>query len=432
MVVRQSETAVGATMDRQGDLGAIRGFVKWVVITVLALNIVVLPVIYYRGYHPDIYTVTRFGKGFLEGRDLYEDGNPYLPSSMLLWAPFSLVDRPIAWLTWKLLAALCAISALTVIHNFVAKRTGQLVAWLCLLNLGVLAGFTPKSGNPGNIAAPLSVLAAFLAMEGRDRLGGVILGLALSLKYPLGIPVLGFALLARKLRFVLSALVVFLLLNVVALCWFAVHGHDISKIPASIVAGVKHVGGYEAEGFATWFSKDVRGKYSTLSSAALFHTAGIPEEFVQPLSLTLLAIVGVLSMVSVWKNSTHLLLSLAIFCPAFLTLTYHRYYDSALVAFPIVVAWHVIRNSRFSRSDRIIAGLALGLSLFLARSLAYTITNRLNASASFLQSPLYNFVLGPIHLYAIYTLSVACIYWYLRYGQQNLLPSVASPHDTVQ
>lgn len=403
-----------------GQCEKIHPLLKWSILSILLLNVVVAPFVWYRSYHPDWHTITTFGRRFIEGRDLYVGGNPYLPSSMLLWSLFSFFDKYIGWLIWKGLAATCIILTLAKIHAYVRVSAGSLAAWLCILNLGVLAGFTPKSGNPGNIAAPLAVLAVFLLMEKHDRLGGVLIGLVLSLKYPLGIPILGLALVGRKFRFALWAIGIMLLLNLAAIGWFLAHGREISEIPASILLGVQHVGGFESDGFHAWFSRDTRGKYSTLSSAALLHTIGVPFQLVQPVSLSILLFVTVISALAIWRGRVSLVLGLSMFSPAFLTLTYHRYYDSALIAFPVVTAWCVVFRNSLSRVDRILAACAIGFSAFLVRSLAYTITNRLNASQEFLQSPLYNLVLGPLHLYAMYILCLTCIYWYFRYARSSM------------
>lgn len=380
-----------------------RNVLPLLVLVILALNIILAPLIYYRGFHPDFLFMAHYGALFLNGGEVYDGRNAYLPSALLFWAPFALLDVHVGWLIWKLITGAVIIVTLAQLFWF-AKRTIKAPwVWLCLLHLGILAGFTPKAGNPGNLVAPMTVLSALLLLRGYANGGGVLLGLALSLKYPLALPLLGLSLCARRIRFAAYACLTCLILNAVALGWLIRHGHTLTNIAYSIVAAARHYGGYDEKSFKAVFSKDAPGKYSTLAAAALWHTAGFDFQSLHMLNMLLLVAVGLGSTWLAFRYPHKLVLALAVFYPAFLTLTYHRYYDSALVAFAVILAWHLARSPKARWRS---AGISVVLlSVFLVRSLAYTLVYRLDLPASFYHGWAFNFVLGPAHIYALFALS---------------------------
>jgi len=321
---------------------------------------------------------------------------------MMLWVAFAIFDQATSWVIFKLVTMAVVCGALFLTYRVLVKDllVPHTVAWLCVLHLGLLAGFTPKSGNPGNIAAPLAVSGALLALINREHLGGVALGTSIALKYPLGLPVLGILILARKFRTAGIAISVFLLLNVLAIGWLYFHSCNVAHIPHSVFAGVSHVGGYDDSGFKAWFSAATRGKYSTLSATGLFASLGFSRAQAHVINLTLLAATIIVSSYIATRTQDKILLPLAILCPGFLTFTYHRYYDSALLAFPVMLTWTMFAKNQGRL--RLTAGIVIIMSLFLVRSLPYNLVYRLGVPEEFLMGFLYNFVIGPLHIYALF------------------------------
>ena len=376
--------------------------IQFLSLTLLFINVVALPLFYYRSYHPDFHTVHNFGRAFLEGKDVYSGGNPYLPSSMLLWAAFALFEKPTGWVLFKIVTIGVACGTLVLVYRLCYEKLSlpAAVTWLCLLHIGLLAGFTAKSGNPGNIAAPLAVMGALFVILQKPHSAGIAIGLSLALKYPLALPIILVLAFGRHTRPTILAIAIFATFNILATAWLMLTGHDVSKVPHSVLAGVSHVGGYDESGFHSWFSANTRGKYSTLAAIAFFNTLGIDRTTAHTLSLGLLFSVTILACYVAAVRKDGVLISLAILAPAFLTFTYHRYYDSALLAFPILLAWTVaVRGIGLTWIGSV---LTLFMSLFLLRSLSYNLVYRFGASSAFLQGALYNFVLGPLHIYALF------------------------------
>jgi hypothetical protein len=384
---------------------------KILVLAIVSINTVVLPILWYSGIHPDFNTVRQFGRLFAMGENVYEGGNPYLPSSLVFWVPFGLLDRDVGWAVWKLLGVLVCVFALKVGFDFVSERAPARYAWLSLLNLGILAGFTAKSGNPGNFAAPLAFASCLLACQGKS-VGGILLGIACAIKYPLALPCVLFLLFARQIKPAVVAITVFFSMNIAGIAWLAVNGVDPLEIPKSVMSGVVHVGGYDETGFSAHFAAQARGKYSTLAAVSLWNTAGLSRESAQMLNLVLLGIVAIVSAVLAAKKR-QAWITMAVFAPAFLTLTYHRYYDSALIGFSIVLAW--ICLARHSGLTIFIPATIIAFSGFLIRSVAYSIVYRLDPSPSFLEGTFYNFIVGPIHIYSLLLIAVLAFVLATRY-----------------
>lgn len=367
-------------------------------------NLIVAPMLWYRSYHPDFHTIHGFAKKALEGHTLYHGPNPYLPGAVFLLAPLGLLDKPAAWLVWKFVMA--GVISVTVVGVYrLSRRTLSVpLAWCCATNIGLLAGMTPKTGNPGNLVGPLVVLAWILMTTSRERIAGGVLGVALALKYPLGLPLLGLALIKGRLKCVATAVCVFAATNGIALLWLARNGDDLGGVYRAVKDGIVLVGGYNQHGYNAWFNAEVRGRYSTLSAMPLLSGMGMSPSWVRGVTLGLCMCAVVLAVYMTVRRRGTILCGLSVFSPLFLTLTYHRYYDSALLVFPIYLAWTRARASKGS----LMVGRVIVLvsSLFLLRSISYTIVYRLGVSGEMLRSWCFNFVVGPIHIYALMCMAV--------------------------
>lgn len=162
----------------------------WVVLAVL---LVVRTGIRDRGVITDHL---EFGSRLLAGVDLYapfEEPNaplhpPYPPSFGLLTAPFSLLPERIARFAWGILQVAALGVALVWLRRRLlelAPTLGARVDLALLLSVGLGARYILRDthGGGGNLINLGLVLGAFGASaEGRQRLGGVLLGLSLATK----------------------------------------------------------------------------------------------------------------------------------------------------------------------------------------------------------------------------------------------------------
>lgn len=188
------------------------------------------------------YTSARF---FLDGRDIYtpltrdffgtlpdtiEVGRDTLhpnlnpPFVTLLLIPFALLDYGAAYRLWAGLSLICGALAMALVGTTVLRRPAsrRLASWFWLWIL-LLAYFpTWASIQLGQVSLLLFLLLAVAWLAGRrdhDRLAGIALGLALSLKLFAGVLVLFFAA-RRRWAAVAWSLGVFLLGTLAGLLLF--------------------------------------------------------------------------------------------------------------------------------------------------------------------------------------------------------------------
>jgi len=380
-------------------------------------NLIIAPIFWYAGYHPDFHTIHGFATKFLEGRSVYAGANPYLPSAVFLLAPLGLLDKPTAWLIWKLVMMSVVLVTISGIYRLSRLSLSIPLAWCCATNIGLLAGMTPKTGNPGNLVGPLVVLAWILMARNREKTAGGILGIALALKYPLGLPLLGLALLKRRLKFAVTAFLVFAATNSIALLWLARNGETLGSVCRAVKDGIVLVGGYNDYGFNAWFNADVRGRYSTLSAMPLLSGLGLSPSWSRGVTLGLCMFAVILAVYTTVRKDGTILCGLSVFSPLFLTLTYHRYYDSALLVFPIFLAW---TQCGASKGWPMVARAAVVLgSLFLLRSIAYNLVYRSGVGDEMLRWWFFNFLVCPIHIYALFCIALGAFVLCVAYGHSD-------------
>ncbi|MEM4188841.1 MAG: hypothetical protein QXN56_06845 [Candidatus Hadarchaeum sp.] len=351
-------------------------------------------------------TIYRQTQQFWHGKSLYAGGNPYLPSTYILMAYQAPLKPHSAWWAWRVIGIVLSITTGLILYWGLLPRIGPTNSLLAVCNVMLLSGMSPWSGNPGNISGIGCVLAYALLSLGYPRLGGVILGAAAGLKYSLGLPFIFLAFVARYWRFASTAMGTFLMLNVVALFYLAIHGTPPSMVANSLFSGVIYVGGYNESGFREWFSADDPFRFQLMNMVPLLHSFGIPERPAQLLCLVILSLAVILSTFLAWKGKPHFLLSAAVFAPFFLLCTCHRFYDSALLAFSILLSW-----SATDGRNRICRWLIVVMSLAFILYISNILQVRLLLGSGFLESAVWNYLISPHHWYAlgILCLSVMCL-----------------------
>lgn len=272
------------------------------------------------------------------GRELEADGRPpynpslYPPPTFVALAPLSLASWPVARIAFLLVTlALFAwhIRSLFRLADLSAGTTGAL--WL----LGGTLALAPYHTGIalGQLAIPcvtLVVIALALLRRGRSSRGGVTLGIATLLKPQLAGPFILYAALRGHRRASLVAVAVGAAATLVSLGWLA--ANDVSWLSTwREVTGSIQV----ADGPA-----DPAGPLSSqmIDLRPLLSLAGIEQATLVGLALAALAAVALWTWGRHLPSEHDLLIASAV---GVLTLfvTYHRFYDAAILCLPL--AWAI-------------------------------------------------------------------------------------------
>lgn len=342
----------------------------------------------------DFYTIYRGTNEFWNAENVYDGANPYLPGIYVLMGWQAVVSPSVAWALWRAIGV--AVLASTV---WVALRSPDLprnwfVRRLCLANVLLLAGMSPRWGNPGNWAGMLVVLGWFLTGMRQVTLGGLLMGLAIVLKYNIALPFVVLLGATRQSRAAITAVVVWVVFTVTGFGVLWVQGYGPQEVFQSVRFGIQHVGGYDTSGFNRWFASNNPNSFQLLSITPLLHGFGLRPEIANTFALVCGLVTGVLALERAYRCPTHLA-GLAIVAPAILLFTYHRFYDSAILAFPVIAAWQeVARHRRW-------AWIAIGASCAIFFNISNLIQTRSVLPATFYDSFVWRLVLGPHHVYCL-------------------------------
>lgn len=383
---------------------------RWLIIGVLCVlvfsTVVLRPLLLKRGPSGDFMTIYRQTQQFWQGKPLYSAGNPYLPSTYILMAYQVPLSPRAAWWVWRVIGIGLSIMTGLILYRALLPRIGSGNSALAACNVMLLSGMSPWSGNPGNLSGIGCVLSYGVLLAGYPGMAGVILGAAAGLKYSLGLPFIFLAFVARYWRFANTALVTLLMLNAAALFHLAFHGTNPTVVANSLFSGVLYVGGYNESGFKEWFSANDPFRFQLMNILPLLHAFGLPEKLAQLVCLAILVFAVLLSTVLAWKGEPHFLLGAAVLSPLFLLCTYHRFYDSALLAFPVILSW-----SNTDGPTRIWRWLIVFTSAAFILSISNILQVRLLSGSEFLNSVIWNYLIGPHHWYAlgIMCLAVTCL-----------------------
>jgi hypothetical protein len=333
-----------------------------VVVAVVIVQGIVLPFVVKGGPPGDFRTIYTQTLGLFYGQDIYAGTNPYLPGTYVLMSWQCLFSLSSAWLVWRLAGLGILICTAYWGHRHLSRHLGYPLAVLSLANIMMLAGFSPKSGNPGNIAAILAVLGFLLECENRRITGGLAFGLATALKWSLGVPFIVLLFLARRWRGGLVAISVWAILNVLGAAVYLAHGFSLEQLVTGVAAGVWQVGGYGDHGFERWFAAHNVYRVQLLNVTPVLHSFKVPHSVANTLSSAGALVFGLLSCF-VALRSKNLLFACAAVAPAMLLFTYHRFYDSAILAFPVMLAWLAAKERPILGGTVIILSLAFFLNV---------------------------------------------------------------------
>lgn len=373
---------------------------------IVAFALVVLrPLLLKAGPSGDFMTIFRQTRAFWEGESVYRGGNPYLPGIYVLMAYQVFLDPRTAWLIWRFLGIGLVGTLAWILHPLLKRELGNWKGNLALANLLMLSGMSPWSGNPGNLAGIMIVLAYALMSATSPFMAGVILGLATALKYSLGLPFIVFAVLSEKKRAGVVALSTFLIITMLGVIVAWSHGTSPDALLRSVAFGIQHVGGYEHSGFTRWFSSENPYRFQLTTIVPLLHSLGLSGSKANLCCLALLAL-GVVLSVAIALRTRSFLSAAAVFSPFFLMCTYHRFYDTAILAFPVLLGWKT--DDTRARWWLIVPSMAFFLSM------SNILQTRVLHAGFLSKSWLWNWVIGPHHWYALIVMSLSVSVLVLR------------------
>lgn len=373
-----------------------------ILLTLVFLLVIIRPLYLKGGPSGDFMTIFRLTRDFWHGVNIYSGGNPYLPSTYLIMGYQTAMSSPPAWLVWRLIGIALSLATGVILYKSLASRLGHWTSGLVTCNVLLLSGMSPWSGNPGNLAGIACVLSYALLLKGSPTIAGIALGLATGLKYSLGLPLIGLGLLARYTRFASVAVITFVLVNSIALLYMAAHGTTPIPVMQSVLSGVTHVGGYDDSGYHRWFSTRNPYRFQLMNILPLLDSLHVPTAAAHALCLTILAIASLAAAYLSLTARPPLLLGAALFSPFFLMTTYHRFYDSALLAFPVLLAWTAnARGMRPWAFSTIVCSCAYFLSF------SNIVQTRVLANSEFLNTCIWNYIIGPHHWYALIAMSLS-------------------------
>ena len=380
-----------------------------IIAAIVLLQGVLLPFFFKGGPSGDFRTIYKQTLGLFHGQNIYAGTNPYLPAVYVVMAWSALLPCTEAWFIWRLAGlGILVCSAYWGYRHLSAQLR---YAWIvfALANILMLAGFSPRSGNPGNIAAMLIVLAFLLDFEDRSVAAGVALGLATALKWALGVPFIFLSCLVGRWRTGLSALALSAVLNSVGLAVYLGHGFSVKEFFGCLAGGVWHVGGYDDSGFQRWFAADNPYRVQLLSITPTLHSFGVPPSVANIFSGLGALVFGLLSCY-IALRTRNLLRASAVLAPAMLLFTYHRFYDSAILAFSVLLAWFTIKQGR------VLAGTVIVLSLAFFFNVSNILLALSGSPDQLDQWWLWRYLIGPHHVYCLIALLVTATVIALRHG----------------
>ncbi len=346
-------------------------------------------------------TIYNHTKAIYQGRDIYARGNGYLPGIYVVMGWQFPLTPNVAWVVWRLIGVLLGVAILWTGYRALRRTQNGAVPLLCLANLAALSGFSPKWGNPGNLAALALVLAYFLLDLRRPCAAGILLGVGCVLKYPLGLPIILLALAAREIRAFVAAAGVFLALQLVGLGVLWHHHYGPAHVGLGVLKGVSSLGGYNEHGFKR-FTEANPYRFQFMHLSPVLNAFGMSRgaanavAFSGALAGTCLAVGAALK-----KRQVPFLRACAIISPCILLFTYHRFYDSGILAFPIVLAWSSVGARRW------LPWVVILFSVPLFLSVSNILYARIGLPTAWVQLALWARVVGPHHVYALAVVALA-------------------------
>lgn len=344
--------------------------------------------------------------GIFTDRDVSYFATVYPPTSLVTLVPVALLPAREAMIAWLVL------TLVLVALQFMALADMAQLHWrdprLLLLVGGALASsamqFGILSGQLSLPAISLCILAFWCAGRDRDRLAGVLLGLACAIKPQVAGPFVVYYLVLRRFKLSGFAILVGATIGVIALA--AMYLSHIQWIEGwrQSIAVTTRVGGVNDYGWA--------GKYrDEIVDLKMLLVSFIPD----PRTLTI-AVWGIVAALFAWyvrsfprrmhRGAHTEILALAGLSAIALLPVYHRVYDVTLLT--LALAWGLAELDGVRRRPAIVV-LAL-LSVFLIPfDVVGTVAKRMPALLAASKTGWWQSFLAPHYAWGLLALTIALI-----------------------
>ncbi len=260
--------------------------------------------------------------------------SPYPPTTFVILAPFAVLPWHAALFSWSavtIAAFALAVSCLASLGSL--HRSAALRLWfiaLALASAPVHSGLA--TANPSILTVAIGIIAIWLVQQERPTWGGVLTGVALCLKPPLGLGFLLFLAVSRRWRAVLVSLACIATIALVAIArmewihpdWFAGYV-DLSR------------GMFSSGGVNDPTSANVL-RFSMVNLQVLLSALGASRRITGAAAWLIAAAMGVVWLYFASKrNCLPVALSAGTILILLLLPTYHRHYDAAVIL--LTFAW---------------------------------------------------------------------------------------------
>lgn len=329
--------------------------------------------------------------------------NVYFPATLppfALLAPIPWAPAAIAYLLLNVAGVLVVIGGLIRILHW-RPTDGRAIA----LSMFVLAlapvHTTLASGQTAVLATAGLVLAVALEQAGHPRWSGLCYGVATIVKVQIGLPFLAY--LVWRRRWIQASVTVAVLAVATSLSVLRMH---VAGVPwqASWLSNVTVLSGPGGINDPSTLNPE---RYSLINLQALLSSIAPGARWVEIASV---ALVGVAAITFVWvvrRRQDRELLALSFVAVAGLLVTYHRYYDAVLLAFPI--AWGIGAVAGSSRREGVVVLLLCADFVLPFQTAFHDLQLDGRVPGWFTASPIWDTVVMTQHVWALVLMAITLL-----------------------
>jgi len=346
---------------------------------------------------------------------------PYPISSLVVLSPFSLLSWSVAVRLWAIIIAAavvlspCALLSICGCSLFDLRSQLFLAAYFALAPLHTGLG----TANPAMLAVSLMVATVWAARSGRGKAAGVLLAIAVCLKPTVAGGLLLYYVMSRRWKIASVACGVGAIISFIA----------VSRL---VLAGVPWLPSYFentrrifAPGSLADFTLAGPVRFNMINAQVLFYSLLGNVSLAAWLARLLAAgLLGWWVWLSFRRQAHSELLLISAISVVSLIAIYHRFYDAALLIWPL--AWSLLLVRR--RSTLVVTSVAIAPFLIPGQTLLSELARKGRIPEVIINGWWWNTIVMPHEIWALIFLAVFLLYSATREWEGNPLPpSPVSP-----